>query len=138
MRTFLTEFKITEESILNGSNIKKHGIRENFDVQILKIIRDKKEIIENIRYCNLMKDDILICQINVKDIIKFKDNYKLLLLSEIKIDQNELAGENFVIVEGLIPANSYLINKTIGSIDFRNRFGSFVLAIKRQTELLRD
>mgnify|MGYP001494398075 CR=1 FL=1 len=60
------------------------------------------------------------------------------MLSEIKIDQEELAGDNYVIVEGLIPENSNLIQKTIGSIDFRNKFGSFVLAIKRQTELLRD
>ena len=56
----------------------------------------------------------------------------------IKINQQELAGDNYVIVEGLIPENSNLIKKTIGRIDFRNKFGSFVLAIKRQTELLRD
>jgi len=61
-----------------------------------------------------------------------------LLLSEIKINQQELAGENYILVEGLIPDNSNLINRTIGQIDFRNKFGSFVLAIKRQTELLRD
>ena len=138
MRTFLTEFKVTKNSLLNESFIKQHKLTDNFDVQILKIIRNHKEIIDNIRYFKLKEDDVLICQINIKDIIKFKDKYKLLLLSEIKIDQNELAGENYVIVEGLIPENSYLINKTIGSIDFRNRFGSFVLAIKRQTELLRD
>ena len=138
MRTFLTEFKITSGSILNGSSIKDQNISDLFDFQILKIIRNKIEIIDNLRFRNLNEDDIIICKINVKDIIKFKKKFNLLLLSEIKIDQQELTGENYVVVEGLIPSNSHLINKTIGSIDFRKQFGSFVLAIKRQTELLRD
>ena len=138
MRTFLTEFKITKASSLNGSTVKDQNIKKFFDCQILKIIRDKNEIIDHLRYYVLKEGDIIICQINVKDMIKFKDKYHLLLLSEIKLNQQELAGDNYVIVEGLIPDNSNLINKTIGLIDFRNKFGSFVLAIKRQTELLRD
>jgi len=138
MRTFLTEFKITENSALCNSSIIEQNISKLFDFQILKIIRNKKEIIDNLRFCTLKADDIIICKINVKDIIKLKNKFNLLLLSEIKINQEELAGENYVIVEGLIPENSNLIKRTIGSIDFRNKFGSFVLAIKRQTELLRD
>ena len=138
MRTFLTEFKITNDSPLNNSSFKIEEVKKYFDIQVLKIIRNKNEIIKNLRFYTLKEDDIIICQINIKDIIKFKDKYKLLLLSEIKINQQELAGDNYVLVEGLIPDNSNLINKTIRDIDFRKKFGSFVLAIKRQTELLRD
>jgi len=138
MRTFLTEFKVSENSLFCNSSIKEQNVSDLFDLQVLKIIRDKGEIVDNMRFINLKKDDILICKINVKDIIKFKNKFNLLLLSEIKISQEELAGDNYVIVEGLIPENSNLIKKTIGRIDFRNKFGSFVLAIKRQTELLRD
>ena len=138
MRTFLTEFKITEDSTLNNSSFKLQKVKEHFDIQILKIIRDKTEIVKDLRFCTLKDEDVIICQINIKDIIKFRDKYNVLLLSEIKINQQELAGDNYVLVEGLIPDNSNLINKTIGNVDFRNTFGSFVLAIKRQTELLRD
>ena len=138
MRTFLTEFKITSDSPLNNSSFKIVEVKKYFDVQVLKIIRNKQEIIKNLRFFTLKEGDVIICQINIKDIIKFKDKYKLLLLSEIKINQQELAGDNYVLVEGLIPDNSNLINKTIRGIDFRQKFGSFVLAIKRQTELLRD
>ena len=138
MRTFLTEFKITEKSPLNNSSFRILDIKKYFDVQILKIIRDKKEIVNDLRFSTLKENDVIICQINIKDIIKFKDRYKLLLLSEIKINQQELAGDNYILVEGLIPDNSNLINKTVSQIDFRKKFSSFVLAIKRQTELLRD
>jgi len=138
MRTFLTEFKITKDSSLNNSSFRSEEVKKYFDIQILKIIRHKSEIIHDLRYSTLKEEDVIICQINIKDIMKFKDKYKLLLLSEIKINQQELAGENYILVEGLIPDNSNLINRSIGQIDFRNKFGSFVLAIKRQTELLRD
>ena len=138
MRTFLTEFKIKEDSVLNGTSIKDQKIKDLFDFQLLKIIRDKTEIIKDLRYQKLKVDDVIICRINVKDIIKFRDKYKVSLLSEVKLNQEELSGENYVIVEGLIPENSNLISKTISQIDFRKTFGSFVLAIKRQTELLRD
>lgn len=138
MRTFLTEFKITKDSSLNNSSFRLEEVKKYFDIQILKIIRHKLEIIHDLRYSPLQEDDVIICKINIKDIMKFKDKYKLLLLSEIKMNQQELAGENYILVEGLIPDNSNLINRSIGQIDFRNKFGSFVLAIKRQTELLRD
>ena len=138
MRTFLTEFKISKDSKLNNTSFISEEVKKYFDVQILKIIRDKKEIVKNLRFFTLREDDVIICQINIKDIIKFKEKYNVLLLSEVKINQQELAGDNYILVEGLIPDNSNLINKTIGQIDFRKRFGSFVLAIKRQTELLRD
>jgi len=138
MRTFLTEFKVTENSKLFNSSFVLKKVKNDFDCQVLKILRNNEEITDNLRHFIFQNGDIIICQINIKDIIKFKDKYKLLLLSEVKINQQELAGDNYVIVEGLIPENSNLINDTIGKIDFRKKFGSFVLAIKRQTELLRD
>ena len=137
MRTFLTEFKITSESKFNNSSIFDVNIK-NYDVLLLKVIRSKTEIIKNLKNLKLLTDDILIMQINIKDIIKFKNEYNLLLLSDIKLSQSELAGSNYVIVEGLIPQNSSLIGKTISKVDFKHRFDSFVLAIRKQNQLLRE
>ena len=49
-----------------------------------------------------------------------------------------MRGDNFILIEGLIPHQSSIINKTLNDYDFKHRFSSFVLAIKRQKELLRD
>jgi di/tricarboxylate transporter len=85
-----------------------------------------------------MKGDILLIQINLKDIVSFKNDYDLLMLSDVKLSQEELTGKNHVLVEGLIPEGSSLLGLTLVDLNFRKRFDSFVLAIKRQTELLRD
>ena len=138
MRTFLTEFKITEDSLLNGSSIFEQNVKKKYDFQLLKIIRGDLEMVRNLKNTRLKVDDVIIMQINIKDIIKFRDYYKVSLLSDVKMSQSELTGSNLVVVEGLIPQNSHLIGKTISKVDFRHSFGAFVLAIRKQTELLRE
>ena len=54
------------------------------------------------------------------------------------MNQNELVGQNFILVEGLISHQSYIIGKTLNDYDFKQKFSSFVLAIKRQKDLLRE
>ena len=138
MRTFLTEFKITQESPFNNSSIFEQNVKKYYNFQLLKIIRKNKEIVENLKHTRLAVDDVIIMQINIKDIMKFRERYNVHILSDVKMSQSELAGSNLVIVEGLIPQNSHLIGKTISKIDFRHSFGAFVLAIRKQTELLRE
>ena len=138
MRTFLTEFKITQESSFINSSIFEQNVKKYYNFQLLKIIRKNKEIVENLKHTRLVVDDVIIMQINIKDIMKFRERYNVHILSDVKMSQEELAGSNLVIVEGLIPQNSHLIGKTISKVDFRHSFGAFVLAIRKQTELLRE
>jgi di/tricarboxylate transporter len=79
-----------------------------------------------------------VAQVNVNELLKFRDDMNVLLLSDVKMSQAELAGKNHVIVEGLIPLGSRLIGQSLQEINFRNQYRAFVLAIKRQQELLRE
>ena len=92
----------------------------------------------NLQNVILLEGDILLIHIDLKEMLRFKDEMKMLLLSDIKMNQQELSGKNHVIVEGIISQQSSLVGKTLKEFDFRNRFESFVLAIKRQQELLRE
>jgi len=71
----------------------------------------------------LREGDIFLVQINVKEMLKFKDDMKVLLLSDVKMNQAELTGKNHVIVEGIVSQQSALIGKTLQEFDFRSRFG---------------
>ena len=138
MGSFLTEFKISEDSPLVGHTYGEMEITEKYNLQVYKIIRDSKNIRFNLHNIIIHKDDIFLVQINVKEMLKFKDDMKVLLLSDVKMNQAELSGKNHVIVEGIVSQQSALIGKTLQELDFRSRFGSFVLAVKRQRELLRN
>ena len=138
MGSFLTEFKIGEDSPLIGHSYGEMEITQKYNLQVYKIIRDSNNIRFNLHNIIIREGDIFLVQINVKDMLKFKDDMKVLLLSDVKMNQAELTGKNHVIVEGIVSQQSALIGKTLQELDFRNRFGSFVLAVKRQRELLRN
>ncbi len=138
MGSFLTEFKVGEDSPLIEKTYKDLDISQKYNLQVYKIIRDSKNIRFNLQNIIIREGDIFLVHINVKDMLKFKDDMKVLLLTDVKMNVAELTGKNHVIVEGLVSQQSALIGKTLQEFDFRNRYGSFVLAIKRQRELLRD
>jgi len=136
--SFLTEFKVDVDSPLIGRAYPELDISNKYNLQVYKIIRDSKNIGYNLHTVQIREGDIFLVQINVKDMMKFKDEMQVLLLSDVKMSQQELSGKNHVIVEGIVSEQSALIGKTLKQFDFRSRFGSFVLAIKRQQEFLRE
>ena len=68
----------------------------------------------------------------------FRDEEKLLLLTDMKMNQSELAGEENTVVEGLVTQNSQLIGMTLKELDFRKSFSAFVLAVRREGRTLRE
>ncbi len=135
--SFLTEFKVDKESPLIGKTYIDLDISTKYNLQVYKIIRQSSNIPSNLQNVIIQQDDIFLLQIGIKEMLRFKEEMKVLLLSDVKMTQQELIGKNHVIVEGIISQQSTLIGKTLKEFDFRRRFGSFVLAIKRQQELLR-
>ncbi len=138
MSTYLTEFKVGKNSTLVGKTLNDFKVSKKIDYDIIKIIRDKVDFTIGLRDAILLEGDVLLLQINLNDILTFKKEYDLLMLSDVKLSQEELMGKNHILVEGLIPQGSSLIGKTLIDLNFRKSFESFVLAIKRQTELLRE
>jgi di/tricarboxylate transporter len=143
LRTFLTEFRVRSNSKLIGKKPIDFKLSKEYNLQILKVIRGEKEFEQNIFTNNLQRlivheNDIFLVQVNVKNMIKLKDKFNLALLSDIKLNQEELQGDDHVLVEGLITQGSKLIGRTLNQFNFRTRFSAFALAIKRQTELVRE
>ena len=102
------------------------------------IIRDQVRYRYNLNTIHFKKDDVVLVQINIKDIISLKEKYNLLLLSDVKMTQEELSGKNHVLVECLLPQESHLIGKTLQELDFRKKYQGFVLAVRRNTDIIRE
>ncbi len=138
MGIYLTELKVSSNSPLVGKTIRDMDIANKYNLQVFKIIRGEEQFRFSLKSIKIMDGDIFVAQIPVAELIKFRDEMNVLLLSDIKMSQQELAGKNHVIVEGLIPLGSRLIGHTLKELNFRTRYRAFVLAIKRQQELLRE
>ena len=77
----------------------------------MKILRSGVSI-KNPESATIEKDDVLIVNINADNILKFKSQFNLLILPDVKMSQQELEGDNHILVEAIITQNSNLIGKT--------------------------
>ena len=138
LSAYLTEFEIGENSPLIGSTCLQRGVNRNYDITVLSIIRGDRHIETDLRNQKLREGDVLMARGTLEKFAQFREEEKVLMLTDKKMNQNELTSGDSTIVEGLVTQNSSLIGNALKDINFRNKFGSFVLAIRREGRTLRE
>ncbi|MFL2500305.1 MAG: SLC13 family permease [Candidatus Neomarinimicrobiota bacterium] len=134
---YLTEFRVNENSPLCGKTLLDRKINENYDVIVLDVLRGGEIITSNLRGLSLQKDDVLFVKGSFDNFQRLKEIENLALLTDEKLTQEELEQENHILAECLVTDNSELIGQTLQDANFRRTFGSFVLAIRREGEVIR-
>ena len=138
MGTYLTELRVQEDSALVGKSMLGVGLNQNYDTTVLAILRGKVRLVDRIRDLPLQTDDILIVRGTVDNIMRLRKEQGVALLSDIKLTDAELSTEDQVLAEGLVTQTSMLVGKTLRDIEFRRRFGAFVLAVRRHGATIRE
>ena len=134
---YLTEFKVNADSPLNGKTLLDRKINENYDVIILDVLRQGEIIASNLRNLTIQEGDVLFVKGSFDNFQRLKEIENLALLTDEKLTQEELEQEDHILAECLITDNSELIGQTLQESNFRRTFGSFVLAIRREGEVIR-
>ena len=137
MGGYLTELKIGDDSPLVGGTTLDRQISQNYDVTILGIQRNKKLLSTNLRETPLEAGDILLVRGSVENFFSMKEIEKVYMLTDEKLNQEELTKEENLLVECLVTNQSDLVGQSLKAANFRRRFGSFVLAIRREGDILR-
>jgi di/tricarboxylate transporter len=137
MGEYLTEMRIGGNSPLIGKTCLERNLNRNFDVTVLDIVRDGKHISKNIRNIILKEDDILFVRGTIENFLIMKDVERVALLTDEKLTENELEQDDNVLVECLLTDKSEITGKSLMAVNFRRKYGSFVLAIRREGEILR-
>ena len=134
---YLTEMKVRKRSVLIGKSCIDRSINQNYDVTVLDIIRDQKHIANNIRQTILKENDILFVRGTLENFIRMKEVEGVTLLTDEKLTQSELEQEDNELVECLLTDDSELVGKSLMSTNFRQIFGAFILAIRREGGIFR-
>ena len=134
---YLTEMRIKKRSALVGKSCLDRSINHNYDVTVLDIIRDQKHIVNNIRRTILKEGDILFVRGTLENFIRMKEVEGITLLTDEKLTQAELEQEDNELVECLLTDDSDLVGKSLMSTNFRQVFGAFILAIRREGDIFR-
>ena len=137
MGGYLTELKVSAESPLVGRTCKERAVNKNYDITVLDILRDGKLISNNIRDTFIHPEDILFVRGSLENFLRMKEVEKVTMLTDEKLTQDELIHDDNTLVECLITNQTDLVGKSLMEINFRRRFGSFILAIRREGEILR-
>lgn len=135
---YLTEVRVPAASRLVGRTVVDERISDRFHLNVLEIVRGEERIAYQIRSTLIEADDILIVRGTMEDIVACKEQLGLLLLSDTKLTDRELSDRDNVLIEIQLSPTSTLEGVTLKEVDFRRRFGAFVLALSRAGEVIRE
>ena len=135
---YLTEVRITPESELVGRSCLDAQLNARYGATVLAILREGQRFIIDVATMPLEVGDVLIVQASVEDLMRLRKEQSLALLPDIKLTDEELSADGLVMAEALVPPMSAMVGKSLQMVDFRHRFGGFVLAIRRLGETMRQ
>ncbi|HBN45966.1 MAG TPA: SLC13 family permease [Candidatus Marinimicrobia bacterium] len=137
MGGYLTELKVSEESPLVGRTFTERGINRNYDITVLDIMREGMVISKNIRNTIICPGDVLFVRGSLENFLSMKEVEKVSMLTDEKLTQAELVHDDNTLVECVVSQQSDLPGKSLMEVNFRRRFGSFILAIRREGAIIR-
>lgn len=135
---YLTEVQVPTGSRLVGRTVLEERLSDRFHLNVLEIVRGKERISYQIRATPIEPDDILIVRGTMEDIVACKEQLGLLLLSDTKLTDSELSDRDNVLIEIQLSPTSTLEGSSLKEIDFRRRYGAFVLALARAGDVIRE
>ncbi|WP_026933265.1 SLC13 family permease [Christiangramia echinicola] len=128
IKQYLSEVIISEKSNLIGEYAFKSQLAK-WNVKIIKIIRNKEEIIPG-NLTKLQAKDLLLVECKVDDLIKVKE-YTGLEVHADTITNKEIQSDKIRLMEVLITPGSPLLNRSLQDTRFRQNYDLVVLAIHR-------
>ena len=137
MAGYLTEMKISNDSPLIGKTCRDRNINQNYDVMVLDIQREGYLISTKVGEKIIQAGDILFVKGSVESFLRMKEVEKISLLTDEKLTQKELEQEDNVLMECMLTDKSDIVGKTLMQSNFRKRFRTFILAIRRDGSIIR-
>lgn len=138
MRHYLTEVQVSATSKLVGKTIEESAINREYDITVIAVHRGVDHVTENLRHLRIHAEDVLVVRGSAEGLTRFTSVKGVAPLSDARLSDAEIFEEGQFLVEAIVGRNSRLIGRTLEEIDFRQRIGAFVLAIRRGGEILHD
>jgi di/tricarboxylate transporter len=136
-RTYLTEIMILPTSTLIGKTLAASGLRDELDLNVVRIVRNKEVYLIPGAETVLNEGDVLLVEGKGENILKVKDVEGLDIKADVKLSDPSLEDDQVKLVEAIILPGSPLVRRTLKGFRFRERYNLQVLAIHRRGATLR-
>lgn len=137
-KEFITEAFVKLGSDLEGQTVLESGILKGRDIRLLEIIRHGVAISSNSKKIPLEAGDRLVLACRPSGVAEAHSIKGIALPGEISAGLETIATDEGTIVEGIVGPYATIVGKTLGEINFRQRFRMVVVAIHRKGHNQRD
>jgi di/tricarboxylate transporter len=135
---FLSEVLVPEGSTYDGNTLAEARIRQDFGVQVIEIIRGSQHITFLQRDTTIFAGDILVVSGSTDELVAIRDDPRLQIEAQARLDDTDRLPEEIRLLEVVIGPNSDLIGGTLISTNFRNRYDTTVIAMRRDGRVIRE
>lgn len=134
---YLTEIRVTQDSTLAGKSLRELQFGEKLDLTVLRITRSDHNVARAAANTKLRAGDVLLVEGGHEAILKVKNMAGLEIKGDVKLSLSEEgSSDEERVVEAVLLPGSTLIDQSLKSSGFRDRFGAVALGLKRHGENL--
>ncbi|HSJ66125.1 MAG TPA: SLC13 family permease [Anditalea sp.] len=134
---YVTEISITEDFKDIGTSIKSSQFFNDYEIEALQIIRKDGELQNAYPYSVIKEGDTIRVSCDKETLKDLKNVQGVTLKVDLKFTDIDLETKDTKLYEAVITPNSFLVDKTLKSINFRNYFqGITVLAIRHRDDII--
>lgn len=138
VRDYLSELLIPEGSELVGKTISDAALRQTYGIQILEILRlDQRRLM--VRPDTVLQaGDVLAVSASAEQLVHIRDDSDMMIEAQARLEDGQELPEEIRLVEVVIGPNSDLIGGTLITTDFRNRYDTTVIAMRKEGQVIRE
>ena len=138
LRTYISEVRVLPEGHLAGATLLESRLGADYDLTAVALVRGNRTITELERNTRIRSDDILLIEGSAENLLRAREELGLATANESKrhVELDKLSQEEMGIVEATLAPRSSMANRSLRSMNFRERYGFTVLAIRRGGEII--
>lgn len=131
MREYISEVIVLEDSPLVGKTLTEGNLREMLDLTVIGILRGKQGRLPPRGEEVLQAGDLLLVQGRMEDILRVKEEAGIEIRPDFELTPGDISRSGGDLYEVMVLRGSDLTNRTLRSLNFRDRYDLTVLAINR-------
>lgn len=138
LRTYISEVRVLPDGKLAGLSLLESKLGAEYDLTAIALVRENRTITKLMRNTIIEPDDILLIEGSAENLLRARQELGLVTANESKrhAELDKLSEMDIGIVEATLAPRSSMVNRSLRSLNFRERYGFTVLAIRRQGEII--
>jgi len=138
LRKYISEVRVQPDGKLVGLSLLESRLGADYDLTVIALVRGTKTISKLERDSVIQSDDIMLIEGSAENLLRARNELGLVTANESKrhAELDKLSEDDIGIVESTLAPRSSMVGRSLRSLNFRERYGFTVLAIRRHGDII--